>query len=71
MYEDLRLEDLPLDDAARVRYIVAACKELEREMNPTRHFSDMAAELTRRLAGLRGPASRPVSAKTMERLFHY
>ena len=71
MYEDLRLEDLPMDDAARVRYIVAACKELEREMYPTKHFTEMAAELTRRLAGLSGAAARPVSAKTMERLYYY
>lgn len=71
MYEELRLEDLPLDDAARVRYIVAACKELEREMYPTKHFAEMAAELTRRLAGLSGPAARPVAAKSMERLYYY
>ena len=71
MYQDLRLEDLPLDDAARVRYIVAACKELEREMYPTKHFADMAAELTRRLAGLSGAAARPVAPKTMERLYYY
>lgn len=71
MYEDLRIDDLPLDDAARVRYLVWACQALEREAYPTKHFAEMAAALTTRLAGLSGAASRPVSAKTMERLYYY
>ena len=70
MHENVRLDDLPLEDAARVRYLVAACKSLEQEQFPTQHFAEMAAALTLRLAGLSGAAARPVSAKSMERYYY-
>lgn len=70
MHENLRPDDLPLEDAARVRYLVAACKSLEQEQFPTQHFAEMAAALTLRLAGLSGAAARPVSAKSMERYYY-
>lgn len=70
MHENLRLDDLPLEDAARVRYLVGACKSLEQEQFPTQHFAEMAAALTLRLAGLSGAAARPVSAKSMERYYY-
>ena len=71
MTENLRLDDLPLDDAARVRYIMAACQELERAMHPNNQFKTMAEKLNAKLAGLPGKAGRPVSWKSMERLYYF
>lgn len=67
---DLRLDDLPVTDATRVRLIEAACKWVDAQPAPTRCMEQAAVELSARLAGLAGAAARPVSAKSMERIWY-
>lgn len=67
---NLRMDDLPLADAARIRYLMQACIELEREQYPTQHFATAATVVSAKLAGLEGAASRPLSMQTMRRLYY-
>lgn len=67
---DLMLDDLTPDDATRVRLIERTCKWLLDQTYPTKHFEQAAVDLTARLRGLKGPAGRAVSAKTLTRLYY-
>lgn len=66
----IRMDDLPLDDAARVRYLMNTCEWLSRQQYPTHHFAQAAVDVSARLAGLEGAASRPLSMQTMRRLYY-
>lgn len=66
----LRLDDLPLPDATRVRLLEAALRWVETQAQPTKALGQAAVDVTARLGGLEGPASRPVSAKTLERMLY-
>lgn len=72
----LRLDDLPLADAARVRVLLGAVKWLEAKISPTKHMAEAAEAATARVAGLcnadgsPSPAARPISKKTMERYYY-
>lgn len=67
---DLRLDDLPLNDATRVRLIERTCQWLLLQTCPTKLISQAASELSALLSSLSGPAGRPVSAKTLTRLYY-
>lgn len=67
---DLMLDELTPDDATRVRLIERTCKWLLDQTYPTKHFEQAAVDLTARLRGLKGPAGRAVSAKTLTRLYY-
>lgn len=66
----LRIDDLPLDDAARVRMLMTACEWLARQQYPTHHFAQAAVDVSAKLAGLEGNAARPLSMQTMRRLYY-
>lgn len=67
---DLRMDDLPVPDATRLRLIEAACRWVDIQVAPTRSMEQAATELSARLAVLVGAAARPVSAKSMERIWY-
>lgn len=72
----LALHDLPLPEATRIRALMGACKWLDMQFSPTKHFAQAAEAVTQEVAGLRRadggdcPSSRPVSAKSMERYYY-
>ncbi len=67
---NLTLDDLPVPDATRIRILLAACEWLATQRTPTSCFEQAAVNVTARLEGLEGPSSRPVSAKSMQRLYY-
>lgn len=70
MEDGLRMDDMPLPDASRVRKLVAVCEWVEAQPAPSACFAQAAAEASARMASLEGPASRPLSAGTMRRLYY-
>lgn len=72
----LSMNDLPVPEAARIRALMAACKWLDAQYSPTKHFAEAAKSVTAAVAGLVLPdgaacvASRPVSARSMERYYY-
>jgi len=63
-------DELPLPQMTRVRLLEAALRWVEEQTWPIKSLPEAAQNLTARLARLEGPASRPVSAKTLERLLY-
>lgn len=66
----LRLDDLPLADATRVRLLEETCKWISTNPKPSSSFERAAVEVSARLVGLDGPAARPVSEGTMRRMYY-
>lgn len=66
----LRLDDLPLADATRVRLLEETCKWLAVHAKPSSAFGEAAVEVSARLLGLDGPAARPVSEGSMRRFYY-
>ena len=49
----LALHDLPLPEATRIRALMGACKWLDMQFSPTKHFAQAAEAVTQEVAGLR------------------
>lgn len=66
----LRLDDLALPDATRVRMLEAACKWIAASCKPSSEFAQAARDVSARLVSLEGAAGRAISEGTMRRLYY-
>lgn len=68
--DQISIAAVPFAEIERAQILAQACTQMEQSGMPTKLFNDKAQEVSKLLAKLPGTTGRPISGKTLERIWY-